>query len=147
MMRSDCVSFIVRADEHRRWPLGLTLSISIHDPAARTNCIQVSTWNEVFWWLGNISQVWQGRLRLNVVYSQNLHERPTVEALAEEFQKVRLVRRAYRNRNRTSQGGLTGYSTARPASPVVPVACRTGSPDRNSTQLVLVSTETFPRHP
>jgi non-ribosomal peptide synthase protein (TIGR01720 family) len=33
------------------------------------------------------SQIWRGRLMLNFVYSENLHERSTVERLAEEFRR------------------------------------------------------------
>jgi non-ribosomal peptide synthase protein (TIGR01720 family) len=33
------------------------------------------------------SQVWRDQLRLNFVYSENLHRRSTVESLAEDFRK------------------------------------------------------------
>jgi non-ribosomal peptide synthase protein (TIGR01720 family) len=37
------------------------------------------------------SQIWQGQLILNFVYSQNLHERATVERLGDEFRRVLLA--------------------------------------------------------
>ena len=37
------------------------------------------------------SQVWRDQLRLNFVYSENLHRRETVESLAEAF-RARLLR-------------------------------------------------------
>ena len=42
------------------------------------------------------SQVWRDQLRLNFVYSENLHLRSTVEALAEDF-KRRLMALATRH--------------------------------------------------
>ena len=42
------------------------------------------------------SQVWKDQLRLNFVYSEHLHERSTIEGLAEDFRRriAALVARA-----------------------------------------------------